>query len=131
MARQPLKQRSQRRFACWLLAGGVALAMRSWGLLPLDWSCPLRELTGVPCPTCFLTRSMMGALRGDLPASLHWHPLGIPLLVAGAGLTALLWMGRLSQPRRLWPLAASAGGLIAAVWLIRLWGWLHGAPLPG
>lgn len=131
MAGIPLKPPGQRRLGAWLLGGGIALALRSWGLpLPL-WPCPVRELTGIPCPTCYLTRSWMAAWRGDLAASLHWHPLGLPLLLAAAGLTLALLLGRLPRPRRLIPLAGVASGTAAVVWLIRLWRWGHGEPLPG
>ena len=131
MARQSLTPRSQRRAGYWLLGGGLALALRSWDLLPLNWPCPLRQATGVPCPTCFLTRSLMSALRGDLPASLHWHPLGIPLLVVVAVITALLLLGRFPAPSRLGLWLAGALGTTWVVWFIRLWSWYHGSPLPG
>lgn len=131
MAGQPLRPRSQRLAGCWLLGGGMALALRSWNLLPLAWTCPLRQLTGVPCPTCFLTRSLLAAFRGDAAASLHWHPLGLPLLAVTAAITAALLCARLPAPGRFWPLGAGAAGAVVLVWLIRLWGWQHGAPLPG
>ena len=131
MAGQPLSRRRQRRIGAWLLAGGAALALRSWNLLPLEWSCPLRQLTGQPCPACFLTRSLLAGLRGDWAGSLHWHPLGLPLLLGVGGITAALLAGQLSHPRRLLPLGLGASGLLLVVWLIRLWGWSRGVPLPG
>jgi hypothetical protein len=109
----------------------MALALRGWNLLLFEWTCPLRQLTGVPCPTCFLTRSLLAACRGDASASLHWHPLGLPLLAVMAVITALLLGAQLPAPRRLWPLGAGTAGAVVLVWLIRLWGWQHGAPLPG
>ena len=48
-------------------------------------SCPLRTLTGIPCPTCYLTRATSAALTGDLAGSIRWHAFG-PLVAAG-----LLW----------------------------------------
>ncbi len=39
-------------------------------------SCPLRQITGVPCPTCFLTRSTCLALQGDLEDSFKMHLFG-------------------------------------------------------
>uniref|UniRef100_UPI004049888B DUF2752 domain-containing protein n=1 Tax=Cyanobium sp. TaxID=2164130 RepID=UPI004049888B len=45
-------------------------------------SCPLRALTGIPCPTCFLTRSTAAALRGELGESLALHAFG-PALALG------------------------------------------------
>jgi len=39
-------------------------------------SCPFRQLTGVPCPTCFLTRSTCLAFQGDLENSFKMHIFG-------------------------------------------------------
>jgi len=52
--------------------------------LPFD-VCVLKVLTGIPCPTCGLTRSLCHALRGDWSASLGYHPAGIALAVALIG----------------------------------------------
>ena len=85
------------------------------------WSCPLRALTGVPCPTCFLTRATAAALSGDLQESIQWHALGP---VAAAGL--LIWSGLTLHRRRLFPLPRGkplllgAGLALMAFWLLRL-----------
>ncbi|MCP9806114.1 DUF2752 domain-containing protein [Cyanobium sp. T1B-Tous] len=124
--------RTGARLAAGLLLGaGGAVAGASWQGLPLGlWRCPLRQLTGIPCPTCFLTRSVLATLRGDWAQAVTWHALG-PLLVAlglGLGVWTLLG-GR-------WPtrLVRRGSGVVAllglAYWLWRLWGWGHGAPLP-
>ena len=93
------------------------------------WACPLRSLTGIPCPTCFLTRATELALRGDLKGSLQQHALG-PLLAIGL----LGWSLLALRQRRLWPrfrlapttkrlgpgpLALAASALLA-YWLLRL-----------
>jgi hypothetical protein len=86
------------------------------------WPCPLRALTGIPCPTCFLTRATGAALRGDLPSSLQLHAFG-PVVA-----TALLWWSITAlRQRRLvppqlpaWPLGAGALALVA-YWGLRLW----------
>lgn len=46
------------------------------------FSCPFRALTGIPCPTCFLTRATARALRGDIGGSIQLHAFG-PLVAAG------------------------------------------------
>ena len=99
--------------------------------LPLGlWRCPVRQLTGIPCPTCYLTRSVLATLQGDLAQALHWHAFG-PLLVAlvvGLG----LWVGlggRLAR-RPLLQGAVGLAALAAGYWLLRLWSWSHGQPLP-
>jgi hypothetical protein len=51
-----------------------------WPELP-GLSCPLRALTGIPCPTCFLTRATCVSLRGDWHQALQLHAFG-PLVAA-------------------------------------------------
>ena len=84
-------------------------------------ACPLRAITGVPCPTCFLTRATGAALAGDLRESLQWHPFG-----PTTALALVLWSVLALQQRRLlprglplWPVPLGAGALIG-YWLLRL-----------
>ena len=85
------------------------------------WACPLRELTGVPCPTCFLTRATAAALSGDLHGSIQWHAFG-PMVAAGL----LIWSGLALHRRRLFPLPGGEPLLLTAtlalmaLWLLRL-----------
>jgi hypothetical protein len=46
------------------------------------WGCPLRHATGIPCPTCFLTRSVSASLNGHISESLGMHIFGPPLSIA-------------------------------------------------
>ena len=114
----------------------VALTGYLWlkgghGHLP-GWPCPLRALSGIPCPTCFLTRATELALRGDLQASLQQHAFG-PLVAGGLVGWSLLAL----RQRRLWPrltrlhrgsatIRVSTGtllslaGALLAYWLLRL-----------
>lgn len=43
--------------------------------------CPLRALTGLPCPTCGSTRLVEALVAGDALGALRWNPL---LFCAGA-----------------------------------------------
>ena len=85
------------------------------------WSCPLRALTGVPCPTCFLTRATAAALSGDLQGSIHWHAFG-PMAAAGL----LGWSALALYRRQLLPLPGGKAlwfGVAMALllfWLLRL-----------
>ena len=76
--------------------------------------CPL-ALVGLSCPTCGLGRSLMALARGDLEASLAFHPFTIPLVIVTA---LFLWL----KPRR--------RVVIAFALLYAIWGWGFRPPLP-
>jgi hypothetical protein len=59
---------------------------------PILVACAFRRATGLPCPTCGLTRSTVLALHGNLAAAWHIMPAG-PVSVLGvlAIALALLW----------------------------------------
>lgn len=55
--------------------------------------CPLLALTGLPCPTCGMGRSLVATANLDLATAVTHHPFG-PVALAGAlGLAALLALG--------------------------------------
>jgi hypothetical protein len=83
-----------------LLPAGLSIGLWLKGLHPglPGFACPLRALTGIPCPTCFLTRATAAALTGDLVGSVRFHAFGPPL---AAGL--LLWSLLALRQGRLWP----------------------------
>ena len=39
--------------------------------------CLIRSITGVPCPSCGMTRSVTTLAQGHLAEALWWNPLGI------------------------------------------------------
>lgn len=114
---------AQLRQAGFLLPTGLTGYLWLKGLHPdlPGLSCPLRRLTGIPCPGCFLTRATSAALIGDLPGSITLHAFGP--LAAGA----LVWWSitairqRRLVPRGLpaLPFGLTAVGLVA-YWLLRL-----------
>ena len=66
-----------------------------------DTICMLRRVTGMPCPTCGVTRSFQALGQGDVAASVRFHPLGplyaLMLLVvlvrsAGIALRGRTWL---------------------------------------
>ncbi len=44
--------------------------------------CVVKQLSGVPCPSCGSTRSVVSLLNGDLLQGLYLNPLGLVLLAA-------------------------------------------------
>ncbi len=81
----------------------------------------MRALTGIPCPTCFLSRATSAALTGNLGESVRWHAFG-PLLAAGL----LWWSAEAIRRRELLPFrieSRSFGWIAAALlsyWALRL-----------
>jgi hypothetical protein len=83
--------------------------------------CPLRRLTGVPCPLCGSTTVFMEAGAGHWSAALTANPftvLGALLFLAAPVLSVDPIQSWAELPRawRLWPLAA----VLAASWLWQL-----------
>jgi hypothetical protein len=95
--------------------------------LPFD-ACLLHRLTGLPCLTCGLTRSVCFFVQGEWAASLALHPAGGPAVI----LLALhaLWRtceaarGRLLARPALARITSALGAAAAIVsvgaWLVRL-----------
>jgi hypothetical protein len=90
--------------------------------------CGFLVLTGLPCPTCGMTRSVCCISHGMFKESLDFHFLGIALYG-----TTLIWLGatatelitgrkfRWFATRREWPWVAAVVVLVLAVWGARLW----------
>lgn len=110
-----------------MAAALVALAPWAGALAGALPACPVKSLTGWPCPSCGATRAALALTRFDLGAACAANPLaaaGLVLLVAG-GLVALplAWAGRLPAEPRTLP-ASVRGALLAAVaanWLYLVW----------
>ena len=72
------------------LSGSMTLTLAwTFSLWSPAWSafCPLRELTGIPCPTCFGTRALLAASHGEVWRALRLNPL---VGAAGLGLFAFI-----------------------------------------
>ena len=90
------------------------------------WPCPVRALTGIPCPTCFLTRATAAALQGELAEAVQLHAFG-PVVAAGLlwwSITAIrqrrLLPTGLTRSLRNRPIVVGAGGGLLGYWLLRL-----------
>jgi Protein of unknown function (DUF2752) len=101
-------------------ARGAALAMlaaaASLPLLPghAGLPCPLRTLTGVPCPLCGMTTSVEAAVHGQVLSALRANPAG-PFAVLAA--LALL-VRRPTAPFRIPTVAVVA--LLLGLWIFEL-----------
>jgi hypothetical protein len=93
-----------------ILAAGAALPV-----LPghPSLSCPLRSLTGVPCPLCGMSTAVEETVRLHLGAALRANPAGV-LAVVVALVLLVLRPRRLALPQLLVPL------VLVAMWLFEL-----------
>ena len=62
------------------------------------WKCAFREVTGLPCPGCGLTRGMSALLRGRIQEAAEWNPF-TPLFALAAVIMVVTSM--LPEARRL------------------------------
>jgi hypothetical protein len=87
-----------------LLASGLVAVLGSilmWGPAGLPFShCLFRELTGLSCLTCGLTRSLQAASHGHLQAAFQFHLLG-PFMLAGVVMLLLACVTEALTGRRL------------------------------
>ncbi len=45
-------------------------------------TCPIRAVSGIPCPACGMTRSFLALLQLDWKESLYYNPCTIPFVLA-------------------------------------------------
>jgi hypothetical protein len=114
-------RRASGLFTARLLGAGVVAGGYVVPLAPdVGTVCPLRRLTGVPCPFCGMTTGVVSTVHGDLSAAIAANPAA-PLLVLAVIAAWVLWaVGRRGPlvPRRLaGPAAVTAVG---AVWVYQL-----------
>jgi Protein of unknown function (DUF2752) len=78
-----------------------------------DAACLFRGLTGLPCPGCGITTSLLAVARGDAGASWSANPAGfaVAALLVGQMVVATVALRRG---------ASSSGGLTWLAWLDRL-----------
>jgi hypothetical protein len=92
--------------------------------LPLP-QCTTRSLTGVPCPFCGSTRTLMAAARGDFARAVALNPLTFVGLVAAAAWlivrAAERLTGRRLRPPVFEPRHGIRWGALLAVALVANW----------
>lgn len=116
--------------------GGLGLAVAAaaavWpaftGLTGYGLPCPLRLITGVPCPGCGLTTAAVALVRGQLVAAWAANPaiFGLAACVLVAGPLVVLRAAGVLSPPRPWPsdrrrrMGWAMGLLAMASWLFQL-----------
>jgi hypothetical protein len=75
--------------------------------------CPLRTLTGVPCPLCGLTTSVEDTVSGHVGAAVSANPGGVLLVLVAVVLLAV-------RPRQIRLPSAAFVLLALAMWLFEL-----------
>jgi len=53
----------------------ILAAILAFNFLGLEYRCAFKALTGIPCPTCGMTRSFLSLLKLDLKSAFYYHPL--------------------------------------------------------
>lgn len=101
-------------------ARGAALALlAAAATLPLlpghaGFPCPLRTLTGVPCPLCGMTTSVEAAVHGHVAAALQANPAGPFAVLAACALLVRRPAGPLRIP------SAVLVMLVLGLWIFEL-----------
>ena len=98
-----------------LLTGLALVVLTAVGLrIPCLW----RRFTGIPCPTCGMTRAWLACFRLELGAAFSYHPMfwSIPVLALAYLLEGLPFPGRKATAVIY---AATLFGF-GATWLIRM-----------
>lgn len=106
-----------------LIIALFAVFMAVWIAFRLP--CVFRHVTGLPCPTCGMTRAWLSALRLDFGAAFSYHPMFWvvpPLVLFGVYDGALFKSARLNKLF----LLVGVGGLLIC-YLIRLICFLSGS----
>ncbi len=78
-----------------LLALGIVAAALP-GIENGPVACPFRAVTGLPCPTCGLTRVTHWLMRGDVGSALAINPFDSLFLLVAVPLFAGLWVANLA-----------------------------------
>ncbi len=117
--------------ALWLLVGGASLCLLGVALVTPGIQlprCAFKTITGLPCPTCGVTRTIIALSRGDVDRALFFNPLAA--IACGVGLLYLLYAAAVLALRlpRFRPTVSAPGARrlrLAAVALLAVnWAWL-------
>jgi hypothetical protein len=102
------------------IAGGLMLgAAVALPLLPFEpgLACPLRTWTGIPCPLCGMSTSVIATVHGDLAAAFVANPAGIVAVAVAAWLL-------IAHPRSLRIPTPAAALMLLSMWVFELFRFL-------
>jgi len=79
----------------WLLLLGLSgiLVFAFWYKPVLPSMCTMKLLSGMGCPGCGMTRSILAAAHGRVGESVRWHAFGPAVLLGIVGLWAATLVG--------------------------------------
>jgi hypothetical protein len=95
------------------------------GIAGLAWPCPFRALTGLPCPACGATRSVVLFAHGDA-RFMHYNPWWVAVLLAACLCSLGLLLARSAGVRTArWRDLLGLGGRhqLAAAAVVLIAGW--------
>jgi hypothetical protein len=78
------------RFGAAAMFGIAAIRPALPAAVPLGPPCPLRTLTGVPCPFCGMSRGVVALVHGHVSEAFTFNP-GVFLIVAMAIVLLVAW----------------------------------------
>lgn len=103
-----------------LVPAAVALSVSPLDPVP---PCPLRTITGIPCPLCGSTRGVIAAVHGHVGDALVLNPASIGVLVLALLLVVGWRVERVRIP--VWVIAT----VFAVLWAYQLYKYATGRPL--
>jgi len=88
-----------------LLWGAIGLVLALAALLTpfalLPYRCPFKVLTGIPCPTCGMTRGLIAARHLDFSTAFLMNPLAAVVAVGFGLFVVYAWIAILLRTRRI------------------------------
>jgi hypothetical protein len=111
------------RFGAAAMLGIAAIRPALPDAVPLGPPCPLRTLTGIPCPFCGMTRGVVALVHGHVSTAFSFNP-GAFLIVAMALVLLVAWRWqRVRIP--VWAVFV----FFAVLWAYQLFKYSTGRPL--
>lgn len=107
---------------------GLGTVALSFALGPSFWQglpemCAFQAMTGLPCPTCGITRSFAATAHGQLGLAFHYHALGPLAFVATLLASVWAFTGRPFPRVRAW-MVWIVVAFVFAYGLARMIGWI-------